>query len=495
MRQTAPVLKIAFVNPPYLARFSRTQRSPAVTKSGTLYFPMWLAAAAALCAESGHEIDLIDAPASGADIEAVLARLAHFAPRLLVVETSTPSIASDLAFCARARERLPGTCVALVGTHASARAQACLRDEPAVDLVVLGEYDLGVRDLAAALARDEPVSTVAGLCYRDGDRPRLGAARAVLDDLDRLPPISPIYRRFLDIRDYFNPNAIHPMVTISTSRGCPNHCTFCVYPQTITGHRLRRRSAGHVVDELEYIRRAFPEARSVFFEDDTFPADRARCAEICEEMIRRGFDLPWSANVRVDVEPETLRLMRRAGCRNLCVGFESGDQALLDRVRKRITLAQSRAFMREARALGLIVHGCFMVGLPGETPETMRRTLELAIELAPDTAQFYPIMVYPGTAAYDWYAREGMLVTEDFSRWLTPAGLHNTVVRSAVLDAEALVAFCDQARRRFYLRPRYLWRRLGLVARDREEFRRTWRAGRTFLRHLLRGSDIEAGHG
>lgn len=483
-------MKILFLNPPYFKMFSRPQRSPAVTKSGTLYFPMWLSQAAGLAEQHGHAVDLIDAPAAGLDPAAVLERARGFSPGLVVVETSTPSIYNDAEVCARIREALPEAFVVLVGTHVSALPEESLGLSRAVDAVAVGEYDATLVDLAAALDAGRDIATVAGICHRGAGGLVRTPPRLPIEDLDALPFVSRTYRKFLRIADYFNPNALHPMVTITTSRGCPFQCTFCVYPQTMMGHRLRLRGVGNVLDEIEYIVEAFPEAAAIFFEDDTFAAAKKRCVEICEGIRSRGIRVSWTANARADLDYETMRAMKRSGCRCLCVGFESGSQRLLDAIKKRVGVEKMVQFMADARRAGILVHGCFIVGHPGETKETMELTLALAKRLSPDTVQFYPIMVYPGTEAYAWYRERGLIATDDFSKWLTPSGLHNTVVRTEEVSAEELVRFCDRARREFYLRPGYLLYKLRQTLANPSEMRRTLRSARTFARHLFRGSDV-----
>ncbi|WP_420208401.1 B12-binding domain-containing radical SAM protein [Candidatus Electronema sp. JC] len=487
-------MRISFINPPYLKHFSRPQRSPAVTKSGTLYYPLWLATAAGYAEAGGHEIDLIDAPAADLSSEAVVARVKALGSRLAVVETSTPSISNDAQFCETlkkaAQENGGDIFIVLVGTHVSALPAESLRLNAAVDAVAQGEYDATIRELAAALESGGDISKVAGLWLRQGEQIINTGSREPLHDLDSVPFVSSIYKRFLQPEHYFNPNALFPMVTITTSRGCPHRCFFCVYPQTMMGHRLRVRSVGNVVDELEHIVSKFPEVKAVFFEDDTFPAQKARCIAICEEIIRRGIRISWTANARVDLDLETMLAMKKAGCRCLCVGFESGNQQLLDAMRKGITLAQSEQFMRAAKQAGILVHGCFMVGLPGETMETMEKTLEFAIKLRPDAIQMYPVMVYPGTEAYSWYEQRGLIATKDFARWLTPSGLHNTVIRGENLTAAELVAFCDHARKKFYLRPGYLLYKAGQMLRHPSEMRKTLKSARTFAKYLLFGSDL-----
>ncbi len=488
-------MNIFLLNPPFLKNFSRSQRSPAVTKSGTLYFPMWLASAAGLLESRGHAVDLVDAPADGHDAEYVMRRARLFRPDLVVVDTSTPSIANDAGIADSLKKEFPGAFVVLVGTHVSALPEETLGMSERIDAIARGEYDETLAELADAIGRKTPVRDVAGLVLRENGRIAATAPRAPIDNLDSIPFVSAVYRKFLRIENYFNPNALFPMVTIATSRGCPYQCIFCVYPQTMMGHRLRLRSVQNVVDEVEYIAGNFPNAKSIFFEDDTFAVVRKRCVEISNEIIRRGIRISWSINARADLDYDTMRVMQAAGCRCMCVGFESGDRTLLENIRKKITIEQMHRFMEDARKADILVHGCFMVGHPGETPETMEETLKLAKKLAPDTVQFYPVMVYPGTEAYDWYRRKGFISTEDYSRWITPAGLHNTVVRTETLSPEDLVRFCDRARREFYLRPGYLLYKLKQTMLNPSERERNLKSARTFLRHLIVGSDVKAPDG
>lgn len=484
-------MNILLLNPPYLKNFSRSQRSPAVTKSGTLYFPMWLALATGLLESKGHRVDLIDAPADGHDLDYVLDRARPFKPDLIVVDTSTPSIANDVQVAGRLKDTFPGSFVILVGTHVSALPDETIAMDKRVDAVARGEYDATLVELAAALTAKTALRHVAGLTLRQDGQIVTTAARAPIEDLDSIPFVSMVYKKFLNFEKYFNPNALFPMVTITTSRGCPFQCIFCVYPQTMMGHRVRLRSVTNVVDEIEYIVKNFPGVQSIFFEDDTFAAIKKRCIEISQEIIRRGIRISWTINARADLDYETMKIMKQAGCRCMCVGFESGSPQLLENIKKKITTDKMPQFMADARKAGILVHGCFMVGHPGETKETMSQTLELAKRLNPDTVQFYPIMVYPGTAAYAWYKERGLITTDDFSKWLTPGGLHNTVVRTEALTSEDLVRFCDHARREFYLRPGYLLYKVKQTLTDRAEMRRNLKSARTFIKYLIRGSDVE----
>ncbi|OGW37854.1 MAG: hypothetical protein A2Y97_04155 [Nitrospirae bacterium RBG_13_39_12] len=484
-------MKILFLNPPFLKNFSRSQRSPAVTKSGTLYFPMWLSYAAALTNKYGYEIDLIDAPADGYDLEYVINRMRDFSPRLVVVDTSTPSIYNDVKVCERLKELLPEVFILLVGTHVSALPEESLQLSDAVDAVAIGEYDYTVIETAEVVNKKGNLGTVKGICYRNSRKIIFNEKRPFIEDLDQIPFVSTIYKRFLKIENYFNPNALYPMVTITTSRGCPFRCTFCVYPQTLMGRRSRLRSIENVVAEMEYIVENFPQAKAIFFEDDTLTVNKQRCIQLSEAIIKKGIKVSWTANARVGLDIEAMQKMKAAGCRSLCVGFESGSQLILDNMKKAIRLEEMFKFMGDAKKAGLLIHGCFMAGLPGETKETLEETLKLAKRLKPDTVQFYPVMVYPGTEAYDWYKERKLIATDDFSKWLTPRGLHNTVIRTEKLSSEELVKFCDDARRTFYLRPNYLFYKAKQSVKNPQEMKRNLKSARTFIQYLLKGSDIQ----
>jgi anaerobic magnesium-protoporphyrin IX monomethyl ester cyclase len=483
-------MRIVMLNPPFLPRFSRESRSPAVAKSGTLYYPMWLAYATGYLEKAGHDVLLLDAAAAGMSLEAVVSRTKDFGPALAVLDTSTPSIYSDIEAARALKKAVPALFVVLVGVHGSALPVETLTISPEIDAVAFGEYDATLLDLADILAKagrdDDALRGVAGIAFHTSSGSAVkNAPRPFIDNLDDVPYVSAVYKKHLDISPYFYGHSRYPLVVLVTGRGCPFHCTYCVIPQTLMGHRYRKRSVASIVGEFQYIAGNFSGVKEIMIEDDTLTADKKRCRELAGALIAAGATtIPWSANSRADVDYETLRAMRRAGCRLLCVGFESGDQAILDNIQKSMTLDKIRQFARDARKAGIMVHGCFMVGNRGETPETLEKTLRLAQELNPDTAQFFPIMVYPGTSDYRYYREKGWIVTENYRAWLTEDGLHSSVVTRPDLTYETLVAFCDRARREFYLRPRYLFAK-GIQALAHPcEAKRIFKAGYTWFKYL-----------
>lgn len=484
-------MKVLFLNPPFLKKFSRPQRSPAVTKSGTLYFPMWLAYAAAVVMEKGYEIDFIDAPADGLTAETVEERVKRFNPDVIIMDTSTPSINNDIAFGGRLKDICPNVFIALVGTHVSALPEDALKADARIGAVVRNEYDHTVLDLVRTIEKKGNLKDVLGISYRENGKIVHNGRRPYVENLDEIPFVSKVYKKFLRIENYFNPNALFPMVTVTSSRGCPFPCTFCVYPQTLMGRGYRLRSVENVVEEMEYIVRNFPQAKAIFFEDDTMTVDKKRIRALSELIIKRGLKISWTTNSRIGIDYETLKIMRKAGCRSLCVGFESGSQKILDSMKKKTRVPEMKEFMANARKAKMLIHGCFMAGLPGETKETLKETLELAKALSPDTVQFYPVMVYPGTEAYDWYKQRNLIRSSDFSKWITPEGLHNTVIRTEDLTAEELVKFCDDARREFYLRPGYLIYKLSQMIIHPKEIKRTLKSLKVFTKYLLRGTRLQ----
>ncbi len=479
-------MKILLLNPPFHPRYSREQRSPAVTKGGTLYYPFWLAFAAGVLEREKHQILLLDAPAEGIDVGETMARIDGFTPELAVVNTSTPSIYNDVGVAGMIKDRHPSSYTVLVGTHPSALPEATLNLNAGVEAVAIGEYDYTLRDLAACLQAGGSPSSVSGLVLREGSSTRNTGPRKYIEDLDSLPFLSEVYKKHLDVRNYYFAAADYPMVMIITGRGCPHRCFYCVYPQVFHGHRYRIRSPENIAAEFSYVAEQLPEVREIGIEDDTFTIDRTRVEKFCRLLIDRGNRLKWYCNVRADLDYELMALMKAAGCRLVTVGFESGEQAILDGMKKNLRAADYPRFARDAKRAGLLVHGCLIAGLPGETRETLEKSFRLAKELDCDSMQFYPLIVYPGTEAYHWAKENDYLLTEDYRQWLTPALAHNCVLDFPGLSREELEDFCERAYRRYHFNLRYMIKKLVQLFTHPAEGRRTIRSAAKYLRYLLR---------
>ncbi len=481
-------MKVILLNPPFLPRFSRESRSPAVAKSGTLYYPMWLAYATGVLEDNGFNVKLIDAPACGYDLEYVKKEFENFVPKLVVIDTSTPSIKNDISVAEQIKGVRQDIFVLLVGRHVSALPEETMAMSVSIDAVAVGEYDYIVRDLAIALKDNNPLSDVCGLVWRKNSNELVkNQPMPLIEDIDALPFVSRVYRKHLNIEDYFYSHSKYPIISLVSGRGCPHQCFYCCYPQTMYGHKLRLRSAKKLAEEFQYIADNFPNVEEVMLEDDTLTTNKAHVNEVADRLIANGNKIQFSANSRAELtDIELLKKLKKAGCRLFCVGYESGSQEILDNMKKGLKIERALEFSKATKKAEIMVHGCFMVGNPGETKETMEQTLEYAKKLNPDTAQFYPLMVYPGTKAYEWAKHEGYLLTEDYSTWLTTDGLHATVLERMYLNSHYLEDFCNRARREFYLRPKYILRKISQSLCDFSELQRNIKGFKNLLRFLFK---------
>ena len=485
-------MKILLLNPPFLDKYSKSSRSPAVTKSGTIYFPLWLSYAAGVLDRDGHDLKLIDAPAKCMKDREVLEVIAEFKPELIVVDTSTASISSDISFCKKIKEQYSSCKICLVGTHATACVNEILEEyNNVIDFVARHEYDYTLSDLAQKLHDEELYSSIDGISYFSTNGIVSNKDREYIHNLDELPFVSQVYKKYLDINDYFYAHVSFPTISIFSSRGCPSKCFYCMYSQVMFGKGYRKRSAQNLYEECVYITENFPDVKEILIDDDNFAVDQENVKEFCRLLIDNNIKLKWSVQARVNLQYDTMVLMRKAGCKLVVVGFESGNQEILNNMHKGITLEQSLKFNEAAKKAKMRVHGCFMVGNPGETKETMMETLEFSKKLRLDTVQYFPLMVYPGTEAYDWAKENNYIKANDYSDWLKEDGNHNCVLNTEELSADEMVEFCNYARKKFYLRPKYLFMKLGQCLTSKEDFVRTFKAFKTFRKYLFKKGKTE----
>ncbi len=480
-------MKIVLLNPPFLDKFSKSSRSPAVTKSGTIYFPLWLSYAAGVLDKAGYELKLIDAPAKCWNRDATLKEVVDFAPELIVIDTSTPTINSDIAFAASLKENIPDVKICLVGTHATACVDEIFTSHAdVVDFIARHEYDYTLPELAENLNKTDKLAEVKGISYIADGKVVNTPDREYIHNLDELPFVSEVYKKYLDIKDYFYAHVSFPTVSIFSSRGCPSKCFYCMYSQVMFGKNYRKRSAKNLFEECLYITKEFPEVKEILIDDDNFAVDQKNVQEFCKLMIDNKVKLKWVVQCRVSLSYETMVLMRKAGCRLVVVGFESGSQKVLDGMHKGITVEQSLKFNAAAKKARMRVHGCFMVGNPGETKETMMETLNFSKKLRLDTVQYFPLIVYPGTEAYEWADKNNYITAKSYDEWLTPDGMHNCVLSTPEVSNQELVDFCNYARKKFYLRPKYMFMKLGECLTDKDDFVRTLKSFKTFKKYLLK---------
>jgi hopanoid biosynthesis associated radical SAM protein HpnJ len=465
-------LRTLYLNPPSFEGFDggAGSRYQARREVRSFWYPTWLAQAAALVPDS----TLIDAPPDGLGVEEVIARAKGH--DLVVTHTSTPSVVPDGRFAARLKEAYPGIQVVLVGAHTMALPEETLSMAPAVDCVTTGEFDHAIRDMAAG----RPLDEIPGIAYRlpNGAIRRTPAAPPI-HDLDAFPFVTDVYARHLTVEHYLIGYLLHPYVSLYTGRGCRSRCTFCLWPQTIAGHTYRTRSVEHVVAEMAHAQKLFPQVREFFFDDDTFTDDRPRAEAIAHGLGKLG--LAWSCNAKANVPFETLRTMRDNGLRLLLVGFETGSQQILNNIKKGTRVDRAHEFAKDCRRLGILIHGTFILGLPGETESTIEQTIAFAKDIDPYSLQVSLAAPYPGTELYREAKEQGWLRASAPTDLVQGGGIQEAVLSYDGLPSGEIHAALERFYRAYYLRPRPILRIVRDMVRDREVMRRRLREAREFF--------------
>ncbi len=398
------MMRTLFLHPPSYEGFDggAGSRYQAKREVRSFWYPTWLAQPAALVPDS----KLVDAPAAGLSLQQVLTLAKDY--ELAVLHTSSPSFPGDVKVAEALKRENPSLMIGFVGAKVAVEPDKSLLASPVIDFVAREEFDFTIKEIAEG----RPLSTVDGVTYRDDQGRAVSTPhRAILENMDQLPFVVDVYKRDLKVEDYFIGYLKHPYVSLYTGRGCRSKCTFCLWPQTVGGHRYRTRSVGHVLEEMALIPKYFPQAEEVFFDDDTFTDDRPRTEEIARGLGKLG--MTWSCNAKANVPYETLKVMRDNGLRLLLVGYESGNQEILNNIKKGLRIDVAKRFTKDCRDLGITIHGTFILGLPGETRETIQETINYAREINPHTIQVSIAAPYPGTYLYNQAKENGWLPPDD----------------------------------------------------------------------------------
>ena len=477
------MLATLFLQPPSFDGFDggAGSRYQARREVRSFWFPTWLAQLAALVPGSR----LVDAPPARLSLADVLPLARDH--ELVVMHTSTPSFASDARVAEALKRENPKLVIGLVGAGVAVDRGGSLARAPAVDFVAGNEFDFAIREVAEG----RPLAEVAGLSWRDASgRVVHNPERATLEDMDALPFVTPVYARDLRIEDYFIGYLLHPYVSLYTGRGCRSRCTFCLWPQTVGGHRYRTRSVKHVADEIAWAKQALPQVKEFFFDDDTFTDDLPRAEAIAREMRRVG--VVWSCNAKANVPRRTLEVLRDHGLRVLLVGYESASQQILNNVRKGIRQDVARRFTKDCHELGITIHGTFIFGLPGETRETIEETIRFACELDPHTVQASLAAPYPGTELYAQALANGWL-DADHAELVDASGVQLAPLHYPHLGHQEIFEALETFYRRFYFRPSKIADMVGEMLRSRQMMARRLREGVEFFGFLRERRQARAG--
>jgi len=463
------MMKTLLLNPPSFEGFDggASSRWPATREIESYWYPVWLAYPAAMIPESR----LLDAPPHGVSPEETVQIATEY--DFVVLFTSTPGFSSDVLLAEMMKAAKPSLKIAFVGPHVTTQPEQSLMASEAIDFVTYKEFDYSVTEFASGI----PLEDIKGVSFRKDGKIVHTERRLPIENLDALPWATPIYKRDMDITRYNVPFLLHPYISFYTTRGCPAKCTFCLWPQTFDGHMWRQRSVDDVANEVKHALELFPNIKEIFFDDDTFTIGKERVLALCERF--KPLNFTWSCTSRVHVDLETLQAMRAAGCRLFIVGFESGNPQILKNIKKGATVEQAREFMKNCKKAGLVVHGDFIIGLPGETRETIEQSLQFAKELDCETIQVSIAHAYPGTEFYNFaqtngYFRSDVEMTDETGHQL-PHIEYPGLSRAQMM--EAVEYFYDQ----YYFRPRIVARIVKKAIFDSKERNRLYKEAQEYL--------------
>ena len=448
-------MKIYLLNPPFVHRYSRNSRWAARCRGGALYYPIWLSYTAGLLEKEGHNVRLVDSPAWNWDLENVKEDAKKFKPDLIVVESNFQSLTNDVMVTKGIRTEMDAVSV-LVGPPTSQFPEKILND--GIDIAARFEYDFTIRDIAKTIEEGKRFEHIKGISYKENGKVIHNPDREFITskELDEIPFVSKVYKKHLNLKDYFLDHALYPMVQIFMGRGCPNQCTFCSWPKTLMGRKYRVRSIENVVDEFEYVANELPEVKEIFIEDDTFTINRKRIKEVCREIKRRRLKIIWSCNARADLDYESMKVLKKAGCRLLDVGYESGSDKILKNIKKGITTDDSRRFTKDTKRAGLMILADFVFGFPRETKETAEQTIRFAKEIKPNIVQFAVATPIPGTEFYNYVKENGFLLVDNLEQSLDENGFQKCIISYPDFTKEDIENYVDKALKEYYLSPSYI---------------------------------------
>jgi len=476
--------KTLFLSPPSFDGFdggagARYQARREVT---SYWYPTWLAQPAALTPNSR----LLDCPPHDIDVAKCLAIAKDFDH--VIINTSTPSLKNDCKVAEAIKGQKPDTKIGFVGAHTMVLPTETLKASPAIDWVGRKEFDFTCKEVAEG----RELSAIAGLSYKDKDgKIKHNPEREMIQNMDSLPWVADVYKRDLQIEKYFIGYLLHPYASLYTGRGCPAQCTFCLWPQTIGGHKYRVRSPQNVADEMAYMKKLFPQVKEFFFDDDTFTANLPRAREIAKKLAPLG--LTWSCNSRANLDYDTIKSFKDSGLRLFLVGYESGNDDILTRIKKGVTMDEMRRFTRACHQAGVVIHGTFILGLPVETHQSIENTIRFAQELDVFSIQVSLAAPYPGTELFEMARQNGWFVKKDKTDLVEEDGFQQSSLEYPGLGKEKIFEEVDRFYRTYYLRPKPILRIIKTMLEDKEVFVRRCREGYEFFKSLRqRKDDLEA---
>lgn len=467
-------MKVLIINPPWPGKGYGTRSQNRIIKHRSdkyLQYPIFLAYSAAQLKEAGHSLSYVDSVVQELDHDQTLRESKKRGPDVIFMETTTPSIEADYDALTALKEAT-GATVIVGGPHATYFHKRVLEECPAIDIVIRHEFDTKIADVVSNLENLGPID---GISYRKGDVIVDNGDGEMEKDLDAIP--------FPD-RDAIPWNwyveawySRQPFMNMMTSRGCPYQCSFCLWPQSMYGHKQRFRSLDNVFSEIQHLIRRYG-VREINIDDGTFTTRRNRVIDFCRRLRSEKIKLVWTCNGRVDnLDDEMLREMKKSGCKMIRLGVESGSQEVLNKINKGLTLRQIEEGIQLVKKHGIQALGGFMFGFPYDSRESVDQTIEFAKKLSPDQVQFSISMCYPGTSLYEYSKENNLLLAKKFKEFDMT---HGPVVRTLDMERGDLEHVLSRAYREFYFRPRFILQTI-LHMKDFDEIKRALRSLKSLI--------------
>ena len=469
---------VLIINPPWPGKGYGTRSQNRIIKHRSdkyLQYPIFLGYSAAQLKAAGHHVIYMDSVIQELDMAKTLAEVTRHAPDVIFMETTTPSILADYD-CLTQLKAATGATIIVGGPHATYFHRTVLMECPAIDIVIRHEFDTKIAHVISNLSN---LKKVAGITYRDGEEIIDNGDGMVCSVLDEVPfPDRKTVPWDWYLEAWYSKK---PFMNLMTSRGCPYRCAFCLWPQSMYGHKQRFRSLDNVFEEIDFLVRTYG-VKELNIDDGTFTTNKKRVMAFCKRLREKPYKIIWTCNGRVDnIDDEMLSEMKKSGCKMIRLGVESGSQRVLDRIHKGLTLQQIEKGVRRVKKSGIQALGGFMFGFPYDTRKTVEETIRFAQQLSPDQVQFSINMSYPGTSLYEYAIEKNILLAKSFNEFDMTYG---PVVKTLGMERDELKDVLARAYRAFYFRPAFVLQTLKHL-RNLDEIRRVLRSMKSLVQTIV----------
>ena len=470
-------MQVLIINPPWPGKGFGTRSQNRIIKRRSdkfLQYPVFLAYSAAQLKQAGHDISYIDSVIQNLDFDQTVREAKEKRPDIIFMETTTPSIEFDYQSLTALKEAT-GSKIIVGGPHATYFHREVLKECPAIDVVIRHEFDTKLANVVSNL---DDLKSVSGITYRNGSVATDNGDGELCHDLDRLPfPDRDLIPWEWYLEAWYTRR---PFMNMMTSRGCPYHCEFCLWPQSMYGHQQRFRSLENVISEIRELVDRYG-MKEINIDDGTFTTHKDRVIDFCQRLRNEKNKIIWTCNGRVDnLDDEMLSEMKASGCKMIRLGVESGSQQVLNKIKKGLTLQQIEDGVRLVKKHGIQALGGFMFGFPYDSKETVDQTIAFAKKISPDQVQFSINMCYPGTLLYEFAKKNNLLLAKNFREYDMTYG---PVVKTMDMNREELEHILARAYREFYFRPRYVLQTI-LNINNLDEIKRVLRSMKSLLKTI-----------